>query len=326
VLHSFFTQPRAAAHLAAAWTFASAATLGLVTGVFWQYLGLIAVFLIGLVVILKTEIPGARGLDAFLPFSRVFYCAPVAAFGTEHFVFAKGMTGMIPNYLPFHMFWVIFCGVCLIVGALAVVLKIQDALAATLLGIMFFSFDAMLTFPAIPQELHNRIVWALGFRELQFSAGALAYAGYLYGTRSGSNAKSGPHGLVTYARYVIGAGVLFFGVMQILHPTNVPCVPLEKFTPASIPLHGQWGYLCGLIFVACGICILLNRMAREAAAAAGIVTLLMLLFVYAPILYLQRGDIESFNYFADSMMYAGSVLLLANSLPKGQSKEGHAHA
>ncbi|MGA8036636.1 MAG: hypothetical protein WA823_02515 [Candidatus Acidiferrales bacterium] len=328
--HSSIAKSFAAQPLAALWTFVSAATFGLVSGVFWQYLGLIVVFAIGLIVILRTEVPGARGLDAFLPFSRVFYCAPVAAFGTEHFVFVKGISEMVPKYLPFHMFWAIFCGICLIVSALAIVVRTQDRLAATLLGIMLFLFDALLTLPAIPQESHNRIIWALGFRELQFSAGALAYAGSLYRSHS----SSGPHWLTTYARYVIGAGMLFFGVMQILHPSNVPGVPLEKITPDNILFHGLWGYLCGAVYVIAGICLLLNRRAREAASAAGIVALSMLVFVYAPILFLQRGDIESFNYFADTMMYAGSVLMLASALPKEHAvaqskaamKEGHAHA
>jgi uncharacterized membrane protein len=309
---------------------ALAATLGLVSGVFWQYLGLIVVLIIGIVVVRRSEVPGARGLEAFLPFSRVIYCAPVAAFGTEHFVYAQSIASMVPNYIPFHMFWAIFCGVCLIAAAMAIVVKVRDRLAALMLGIMFFGFDAFLTFPAIPQQPHDRFAWALGFRELQFSAGALAYAGSLYRSRS----SSAPHWLVTYARYVIGAGVLFYGVLQILHPEHGPAVPLELVTPVNIFLHGVWGYVCGAVYVVSGICLLLNRKAREAASAAGITALFMLLAVYAPYLYLQRGDVDSFNYFGDTMMYAGTLLLLAGSLPKEHAatesdaliKEGHAHA
>ncbi len=309
---------------------ALAAILGLVSGVFWQYLGLIVVSIIGLVVVLRSEVPGARGLDAFLPFGRVIYCAPVAAFGTEHFVYARSIAGMVPSYIPFHMFWAIFCGICLIAAALAIVVKVQDRLAAVMLGIMFFGFDAFLTFPALPQESHNRIAWALGFRELQFSAAALAYAGSLFRSRS----SSAPHWLITYARYVIGAGVLFYGVMQILHPEYAPAVPLELVTPANVFLHGLWGYVCGAVYVVAGICLLLNRKAREAASAAGIMALLMLLVVYAPDLYLQHGNLDGFNNFTDTLMYAGTLLLFASALPKEQDvtesealiKEGHAHA
>ena len=309
-----------------------AAIFGIPREVFWPYFSAITIAIIGVAVIVRTELPGARGLDRLLPFGRVFYCASIAGFGAEHFVFTQAMTQMVPGYLPFHKFFVILCGLGLIAGALAIVTKVMDRLASLLVGIELGFFFLLLMLPNIFQQPHNRLMWALVFREGSFSAAMLAYSGYLRHAATGR-----AHWLTTYGRYYVGISVVVYGVMQILFPANVPLVPLERMTPDYIPLHAYTGYLIGVIYVIFGLCVVANYRAREAASVLGITAVVYMLYVYTPILLATPGSIDNgFIYFFDSLLFTGSLLTLAYSLPKAQAqaaaasnaitKEGHAHA
>ena len=58
--------------------------------VIWSYLVFWTVFAIGLVTIfLRGDWQKARGLDKLILFGPLFYAAPLAAFGTEHFTLTK---------------------------------------------------------------------------------------------------------------------------------------------------------------------------------------------------------------------------------------------
>jgi uncharacterized membrane protein len=300
---------------------------GIPTQVFWPYFLAIAVGITGLIVIVKTELPGARGIDAVLPFGRLFYCMAIAGFGGEHFVFRAGIASMVPKYIPFHMFWAIFCGICLVAAGLAIATKVQARLAATMLGVMLFGFVALLSVPGTFHDPGNRFSWTLLLRDSSFSAAAFAYAGALYRPR----VDGGVHWLVRMAQIVIGGTAVFYGVEHFLHPDHVPAVPLELAMPARVPFPLLLAYLMGAVLVVAGLCIFANIRAREAAEALGLTVLLMILIVYVPILLAAPSDIAvAFNYFFDTLMYAGAVLMLATALPRTLTKpvlkEGHAHA
>jgi len=86
-----------------------------------------------------------------------------------------------------------------------------------------------------------------------------------------------------------------------------------------VPVPALWGYLCGVILVACGICLLLNKYARSAAACVGLVMAALTLFLYVPILLMNSGTealVEGLNYVADTLLFGGALLLLARALPK----------
>ncbi len=89
-----------------------------------------------------------------------------------------------------------------------------------------------------------------------------------------------------------------------LHPANVPGVPLEKLMPVWIPGHLLIGYLTGAILVVAGISILLNKKTRMAATYLGTWIVLLVLFIYGPILIAALADpstdvkVEGINYFS----------------------------
>jgi uncharacterized membrane protein len=92
--------------------------------------GLVAIFLRG-------DWQTARGFDKLILFGPLFYAAPIAAFGTEHFTLTKAIAPLIPAWIPWHLFWTYFVGTCFILAALSLVTRIQARLSATLLAMTF---------------------------------------------------------------------------------------------------------------------------------------------------------------------------------------------
>jgi uncharacterized membrane protein len=289
---------------------AALAIFGIPSGIFWLYFSASILLVVGLVKILKDEPPRRHGLDKIMPFGRLFLTIPLAVFGTEHFTNTADIANIVPRWIPAHTFWVYLVGIALIAAALSITVQIQSALAATLLGAMFFSFVLLIDVPGLMAHPSNRIFWTLTLREIAFSGGALAYAG--------SHARSGRTpalpGLVTVGRFFIAIPAVFYGVEHFLHPQNAPGVPLEKIIPVWIPGRLPWAYLAGVVLVAAGAALIVNKKARMAATWLGIMILLLVLFVYLPMLVASPTDLESVNYFFDTLLFSGAILVLADAL------------
>ena len=69
--------------------------------VIWSYSVFGAVVVIGLVTIfLRSDWQKTHGFDRLILFGTIFYAAPLAAFGTEHFTLTKAMGSIIPAWIP----------------------------------------------------------------------------------------------------------------------------------------------------------------------------------------------------------------------------------
>jgi hypothetical protein len=82
------------------------------------------------------------------------------------------------------------------------------------------------------------------------------------------------------------------------------------------------GYLTGAILLVAGASILLDKKTSIAATYLGAWMVLLVLFIYGPILIAQISDpstavkVEGINYFADALLFAGAILALANATPR----------
>jgi uncharacterized membrane protein YphA (DoxX/SURF4 family) len=119
---------------------------------------------------------------------------------------------------------------------------------------------------------------------------------------------------IIVSRILIGVVMIVFGVEHFLHPGFAPGVPLQKLTPAWVPLPYLWAYLTGAVLLIGGVAILINRYTRDAAVFAGLLIVLLTLFLYAPILAMARSGadiIVGVNYVFDTLLFGGALLLLA---------------
>jgi uncharacterized membrane protein len=106
------------------------------------------------------------GLGAFLA-----YC------GVTHFRYARYVANLIPTWIPAHMFWTYVAAVALIAGGIGVVVPRTARLAATLSGIMLFSWVFLVHIP-LAISTHTVGEVSRGFQALQDSAVAFMLAGW----------------------------------------------------------------------------------------------------------------------------------------------------
>jgi uncharacterized membrane protein len=256
----------------------------------------------------RKELSAAPGLDKLIALARVFFAAPLALFGAEHFAAARGISQVVPPWMPGRLFWTYFVGLCLIAAAFSLVLGKYVRLTATLLAIMFLLFVALIHLPNVAAHPENRFVWAVAVRDLTFAAGACALAESLRARGSG---------VVTAVRLYVAIALIFFAVEHFLHPQCAPGVPLEKVTPDWFPFRLFLGYFSGAVLFAGGVGMLFPRYARSAAAWVGMLFTVLTVFLYGPILISSATVAEmnvGENYVADTLLYGGAVLLLASAL------------
>src|SRR5262249_2882704 len=129
----------------------------------------------------------------------------------------------------------------------------------------------------------------------------------------------GQHKLTDIAGFLIGAVLVFFSIEHFLHPEFVPGVPLNKLTPIEIPLRSVWGFATGIALAGAGISILVGWRSRLAATTLGLVYLFLVMFIYLPTMLMTWGGagsrIEGLNFFLDTLMFGGVILILARALP-----------
>ncbi len=79
----------------------------------------------------------------------------------------------------------------------------------------------------------------------------------------------------------------------------------------------MWAYVGGVVFLAAGAFLLVNRKTRLAATGLGIMVLVLTVTVYLPIWGADWSDIgKGLNYLVDTLAFAGAALLLAEAMPK----------
>jgi len=299
------------ASLANSW--AMIALVAIPREVAWSYFMFALVLTVGVAAIsYRGDWHNARGLDKLLLFGPLFYAAPLAGFGTEHFTLPQVIASFIPAWIPWHLFWTYLVGASFIVAAFSLVTGIQRRLSASLLAVTFVLFVILMDAPGWARHPRDRFALALLFRELSFSAGPLALAA----TFSCEWRQRGTHVLATVARYCIAVPVLYYSLEQILHADHVPGIPLEMVTPQWLFGHAVWTYVAAAAYAIAGALLLLNKRSRTAATWVGLTVLVVEVLVYLPIAVVERTSLEGFNYMADTLMYCGTVLLLAGALPR----------
>jgi hypothetical protein len=278
----------------------------------------ILLFLIGLWAA-RDDIARAQGLDKIVALGNLCFAAPLAVFGALHLSAAESLMTMVPLYMPWRLFWAYFFGFALLAASLSIATKIRVGWSGLLFGIAMFLFVAMMDIPGALASPKDRIGWTLALREMSFGGGGWILAGNAMGGQGRGQIGSK---LITVGRVLVGIAAIFYGVENCLHTANVPGVPLEKLLPAWIPAHLLIGCLTGAILFVAGVCILLDKKTRMAATYLGAWIVLLVLFVYGPILIAALADpstdikVEGINYFFDTLLFAGTILALAWATPR----------
>ncbi|MGA7155706.1 MAG: hypothetical protein WBY53_02600 [Acidobacteriaceae bacterium] len=266
----------------------------------------VAALVAGLVLV-RGRFAAAAGSGKLVVLGPVLDAMALAMFAAEHFLDARDLMAIVPKWLPGHLFWTYFVGVALLAAAVSFLAWRYVRWSGSLLALLFLIIVVTLDLPGVPKNYHDRIFWTLTVRETMFAAGAMVLAGSAW--RRGAAAGQA---LMGVGRTIVGLVCVFYGVEHFFFPRNVVGVPLEKMTPAYIPAPVVIAYFIGAVLVVCGVGMLVARWRQSAAAFAGTVLALVVIFFYGPILIAQMGTpgaLEGANYFGDTLLFAGTVLL-----------------
>ena len=261
----------------------------------------------------KKGIVQARGIDKVVALTHLCFAIPLAAFGAEHLSGGIPLT-MVPSYMPWRVFWLYFVGVALIAASLSIATKIQVRWSGLMVGVMMFLFVAMLHLPGAIR-VGGRIPWTVVIRELSFGGGGWVLAGIAMGGNRDRLGKS----LIAVGRALIAIAAIAFGVQHFLHPLGLPGVPLQKQMPTWVPAREFIDYLTGAFLTVGGVCFLLRRKTRLAAAYLGAWIVLLVAVIYGPVLIAALGEsgsgvkVEALNYFADTLLFGAVILSLARA-------------
>jgi len=256
-----------------------------------------------------------RGIERVIALGRVFVAAPLATFGGLHLAAADGVSQVVPAWMPWRLFWTYLVGGALIATALSLISGRLVRSSSLLAGGMMLAFVAMIHLPGVAASPQDRIRWAVLFRDTGFSAGLLAL-----GSSAGPQ-TSGWKRLAAACQIAFAITALFFAAEHLLHPEFAPGVPLAKMTPPWIPAPRLWGDTVGLGLLASGALLLVNRGAREAGAWLGAGETFVVLLIYVPMLAPIHGTaeaVEAINYVADTLLFAGTALIVAEASGRGE--------
>ncbi len=241
----------------------------------------------------------------------------MAVFGSEHFTATAGIASLVPRWIPAHVFWVYLVGLAFLCAALSIAILVQARLAATLVGMTMLIFVLVMDMPAVAANPHNRFFWALALRQLAFSGGAFAFAMSPWSTRPRPSSPTRPTAArAAFPRFFVGIPSVFYGVEHLLHPTYVPGIPLQQLAPEWIPGRIFLSYFVGVMLILAGVCLVINKKPRVAATSLGLTILLTVFWIYLPMLLAAPRDVVALNFFFDTLLFCGAILLLANAMDK----------
>lgn len=276
----------------------------------------IAVFLIA-ALCMRRDIAAARGLDKIAALGPLCFAIPPAVFGTLHLFGTQFVIGLVPKYMPSHLFWAYFVGVALIATGLSIATKIGVQWSGFLFGCMMFMFDLMMNVRAVAIQPHNRQFWTILFREASFGGAGWVLA---------ASAKHGWTGtmktvLYNVGRTLIGCTCLVFSFVQFRHPKTLPGVPLIMEIPAWVPAPVLIDYVTSVALLVTGLAILLRKKTPLVATCTGGWILLTVLVIYTWVLFTGLAStqiplqVQGLNYFFDTLLFVGVILSLANATP-----------
>jgi uncharacterized membrane protein len=179
---------------------------------------------------------------------------------------------------------------------------------------MMVLFVAQIHLPGALRLGEERL-WVIVCRELSFGGAGWILAAEARAPYANTLRRAGV--------VLITATVFFFGVEHFLHPTGLPGVPLPKQIPTWVPARELIDYVTGAGLHGIAASVLLTKHARTVAASVGAWLLLMLLVIYGPVLIAALADpgvgvqLEGINYFADTLLFTGTLLTLASASVRG---------
>ncbi len=96
--------------------------------------------------------------------------------GVQHFFYAQFVAGLVPAWIPGHLFWTYFAGIALIAGGIGMIVPMTKRLAGCLSGAMILAWVFLLHIPRAVAAPHDSNETTAVFEALAVSGAAFLVA------------------------------------------------------------------------------------------------------------------------------------------------------
>jgi uncharacterized membrane protein len=117
-----------------------------------------------------------KALERLIPLGRYFLGAFLILCGILHFIYVEFVAGLVPAWIPGHLFWTYFTGVALIAGGLGIIIPMTTRLAATLSAMMIFLWLVLLHIPRAVAALYSANETTAVFEAMAMTGAAILVA------------------------------------------------------------------------------------------------------------------------------------------------------
>jgi hypothetical protein len=76
------------------------------------------------------------------------------------------------------------------------------------------------------------------------------------------------------------------------------------------------GLSCWRDLILAGVCLLVDKKHARQTTSLGLTILQTVLWIYLPMLLAAPTDVVALNFFFDTLLFSGAILLLANAIDK----------
>jgi uncharacterized membrane protein len=115
-------------------------------------------------------------LEKCVPLGRYFLAGFFAFCGVLHFFYVPFVAGLVPSWIPGHVFWTYFSGTALILAGVGISLHPTQRTAAALSAVMVFIWVLILHIPRALSDLHDSNETTAVFEAIAVTGTALLVA------------------------------------------------------------------------------------------------------------------------------------------------------
>jgi uncharacterized membrane protein len=217
-------------------------------------------------------------IESLFGIGRYFFALAILAFGVQNLIWARHdqpIMTILP-WLPAVPFLAYLVAFAFLSAGICLAFNLKARSVAILLGTLFLIFEIILQIPraiVVPMDLGLR---TLVFEVLTMSGSAFMLAGILPGDSGLSKIPNSF--LIRLGRYFLAVSAIVFCI-----PHFIVAGFIASLIPPWIPGPDlYWSYFTGTVFLATGISMAINWMARWAAAILGLMFLLWFLLLHLP--------------------------------------------